>query len=324
MAKITKLTPAQISRFSEWAKEWIDIGLSTEPADFGRAIAAALRAYELCNLKRPTVVLRMGSPYAAVLGGALAHELLRKYLTQVESQVGSQVRSQVRSQVGSQVGSQVRSQVGSQVESQVWSQVGSQVAGRSQVWSQVQSQVGSQVESQVGSQVWSQVESQVESQVWSQVWSQVGSQVWSQVESQVWSQVQSQVGSQVRSQVGSQVGSEALNNSYHGSLYASWGAYVSFFRDVVGWDDPVLERFRIDEDLIRSCGWVWWHENVLAVSDRPAFIERDEEGRLHCDSGPALLYRDGWALWRRHGEVWDDSCLAVQAIKADLGLLERA
>jgi len=284
--KITKITPEQAARFGEWTQKWIEIGLSTEPADFERATFAALKGYELANLKRPMVVLRMGSPYAATLGGALAWAMLRG----VASGISPQVESQVWSQVWSQVGSQVESQVGSQVESQVWSQVWSQVE------SQVGSQVRSQVESQVESQVWSQVESQVRSQVWSQVRSQVGSQVRSQVWSQVWSQVRSQVESQVESQVWS-----TPYNAYNGAFWASWGAYVSFFRDVMDWNDPALGRFSVDEELIKSCGWVWWHKNVLAISDRPEVIRRDDQGRLHGETGPSIKYRDGWALHHWHG-----------------------
>src|SRR5438876_184060 len=94
--KITKLTDAQTARFGEWATKWINIGLSTEPADFDKATAAALHAYALCNLKRPMVALRMGSPYAATIGGALAWAMLRKLCKKkVWSQVGSQVWSQV-------------------------------------------------------------------------------------------------------------------------------------------------------------------------------------------------------------------------------------
>jgi hypothetical protein len=248
MNRIDSLTPEQIAKFGEWSEQWIKIGLSTDPADFDKATEAALRGYQLANLKKPMVVLRMSSPYGATLGGVLAWAMLCEIYP-------------------------------SQVGSQVWSQVGSQV------WSQVGAQVRSQVESQVGSQVGSQVESQVRSQVRSQV------------ESQVRSQVESQVGSQVESQVWSQVGAQAYTNSYHGSLYASWGAYISFLRDVCGWSDPVLKRFEIDEALIRNCGWVWWHENVLAISDRPLIINRDDQNRLHCESGPSIAYRDGWSLY---------------------------
>jgi hypothetical protein len=92
-----------------------------------------------------------------------------------------------------------------------------------------------------------------------------------------------------------------VQNSYNGSFWAGWGAYISFFRDVCGWEDPVLERFEISEILIKNCGWVWWHENVLAISDRPLFIKRDEEGRLHSENGPSIAYRDGWKLHYWHG-----------------------
>jgi hypothetical protein len=207
-AKITKLTPEQVARFGEWSEEWIKIGLSTEPANFDKAIEAALKAYKLINRDRPTIILRMSSPYGATLGGAIAWAMLRE--------LGDK---------------KVRSQVGSQVESQVGSQV------------------GSQVRSQVGSQVWS-----------------------------------------------------AIYNYRGGSLWAAgWAAYVSFFRDVCGWSDPVLERFEIDEALAKNCGWVWWHENVLAISDRPTVINRDDAGRLHSEVGPSIAYRDGWALHHWHG-----------------------
>ena len=91
------------------------------------------------------------------------------------------------------------------------------------------------------------------------------------------------------------------------SLWSSWGAYVSFFRDVCGWQDPVLERFEIDETLMKSCGWTWWHQNILAIGDRPNFINRDDQGRLHNERGPSISYRDGWALHHWHGvfvEPW--------------------
>ena len=52
--KITKLTDEHAARFGEWSQKWTDIGLSTEPADFDRATEAALRGYDIANLKRPT------------------------------------------------------------------------------------------------------------------------------------------------------------------------------------------------------------------------------------------------------------------------------
>jgi hypothetical protein len=234
--RIDTLTEEQQSRFKEWAQKWIQIGLSTEPADFDAASEAALKAYALCNLKKPVVILRMGSPYAATIGGALAWSMLKDLKF-----------PQVRDQVRAQVGDQVRDQVRAQVRDQVGDQVGDQV--------------------------------------WDQVWDQVGDQVWDQVWDQEF-----------------QAAKDGLNNDGASNVgWASFAAWVSFFRDVCGWENEKLGNFEITETLVKSCGWTWWHQNVLAISDRPASIKRDDAGRLHCEDGPSMLYRDGWSLWHWHG-----------------------
>jgi len=186
MEKIISISSEQTAKFAEWSKKWIEIGLSTEPADFDLAIDAALRAYKICNLKKPMIILRMGSPYAATVGGVLAY----MYLKEIGAQVGIQVQSQVESQV---------------------------------------------------------------------------------------------------------------NNNRGGSFWSGWCAYVSFFRDQMQWENETLDQFKIDEDLTKSCGWVWWHENVLAISDRPVELRRDATGRLHGEKGPSIAYCDGWSLYHWHG-----------------------
>ena len=132
--KIMKMTAAQAARMSEWVKKYVKIGLSTEPANFNAATEAALKAYKLCNLEKPMIVLRMGSPYAATLGGILAWAHLRALQNLAGKKlpaVGAQVWDQVEAQVWDQVWAQVRAQVGAQV----WDQVGAQV--RDQVGDQV-------------------------------------------------------------------------------------------------------------------------------------------------------------------------------------------
>src|ERR1700690_386392 len=135
MKLIDKLTDAQKAQMKPWVEKWIAIGLSTEPADFDKATEAALKAYAVCNLNKPMVILRISSPYAATIGGAVAWRILKdmKFTTiraqveaQVWDQVGAQVRDQVRAQVGAQVRAQVGDQVGDQVGAQVWDQVEAQ------------------------------------------------------------------------------------------------------------------------------------------------------------------------------------------------------
>jgi hypothetical protein len=167
------------------------------------------------------------------------------------------------------------------------------------VESNVESNVWSNVESNVWSNVWSNVESNV-SNVRSNVESNVESNVWSNVESNVWSNVESNVESNVWSNVESNVWS-GIRNYRSGQFWASWFAYVTFFRDVCGWENQTLDAFALDEALGLNCGWVWWHDDVVAISDRPHRLRRDNVGRLHNDSGAAIEYRDGWGVCAWHG-----------------------
>ena len=230
MKKIETISADQIARFPAYVKKWTDIGLSTEAADFESAEKAALEGYRLAGLPAPMVMLRVSSPYAATMGGALAWMMLRE--------MGQPVKAQVQSQV----------------------------------WDQVQSQVRDQVRSQVVDQVWDQV------------WAQVGDRVWDQVRADL-----------------PKFADAGKNNDMGGQLWAAFASYVSFLRDEMGWSGDTLPKFSVYEALATSCGWVWWHQNVCAISDRPSAINRDAQGRLHCEHGKAIEYRDGWGFYAIHG-----------------------
>src|SRR5713226_6620923 len=138
-AKLTKLTAEQERLLPVIRDEWLAIGLSTTPADRGRAEAGVELAYQAAGLAPPTLVIWVDSPMAGSSAAAM--------LLGLKDQVGGQVRGQVRDQVGGQVGGQVRGQVGDQVRDQVGGQVRDQV--RDQVGGQVWDQVGGQVRGQI-------------------------------------------------------------------------------------------------------------------------------------------------------------------------------
>ena len=50
----------------------------------------------------------------------------------------------------------------------------------------------------------------------------------------------------------------------------------------------------------RQCEWWWPFENIVIASQRPTTIKWDNERRLHCETGPAVEYADGYAMhaWR--------------------------
>jgi len=94
---------------------------------------------------------------------------------------------------------------------------------------------------------------------------------------------------------------ETWHNYRGGQLWASWSSYITFFRDVCGWENPGLENFKYDEELVLNSGFVWWAEDVVAISDKPLRISLNAAGRLHHETKMAIEYRDGWGIYSWHG-----------------------
>ena len=108
---------------------------------------------------------------------------------------------------------------------------------------------------------------------------------------QVGAQVRAQVWDQVRAQVGDQVG------------VAVWGQHEAGY---LGWCDAMqLIGVNLDVEglstVARNAGWWWPMRDTVILTDRPDTLHRGPQGRLHCETGPALRYRDGWAIHAIHG-----------------------
>ena len=178
----------------------------------------------------------------------------------------------------------------------VW--LDSPLAGRigAAVLGQVAAQIGGQVTAQVWGQVAAQIGGQVTAQVWGQVRDQVRGQVWDQVADQVYGQVTAHVMAQLREQTKGQARDQ--------SRYQIWGQHDAGF---LSWCDAMqrLGVAGIDIDgltaVAQNAGWWWPMRDAAILTDRPDTLRRDPQGRLHCTTGPALRYRDGWGVYAVHG-----------------------
>lgn len=54
-------------------------------------------------------------------------------------------------------------------------------------------------------------------------------------------------------------------------------------------------------NLGESAGWFLPHKHICWVSERHNVLVRDNNGRLHCEDGPSVMYPDGWAIYAWHG-----------------------
>jgi hypothetical protein len=309
VARIDSLTEEHKARMPEWARKWIAIGLTTGQADRPKFEAAVRECYACASLDPPKAIVWVPSPIVGALafpiaayilgltdqlqsGRAIPIALSSAVRSAVESAVGSAVRSAVESAVRSAVGSAVRSAVDSAVDSEVGSAVESAV--RSAVGPAVVSAVGSAVDSEVGSAVESAVGSAVHSAVYSAVRSAPP----------VTSELARIIDKSVKSVV-SQLWGKSFAGQFGVGWYYYWGspAFVSFFREVCGLDisPPIARAANAYRATCESACWWWPHRDFVMVCERPAWIDRDDRGRLHSTTRAAIAWADGWGLHRVHG-----------------------
>ena len=175
---------------------------------------------------------------------------------------------------------------------QLWEQLGEQL--RDQLWDQLWGQLRGPLRGQLGGQLWGQL--------WDQLWGQLGGQLWGQLGGQLWGQLWDQLWGQLGGQLGGQARRE-LDNGWHLAQPGFWIGHYAACRDVAGAeyaskDDELLRQW---ERLAAASGWWFPYEGVCFCAERHERVRFDAERRLHCEDGPAILCRDGFAVHAWHG-----------------------
>ncbi len=62
-----------------------------------------------------------------------------------------------------------------------------------------------------------------------------------------------------------------------------------------------VTTFNAEQELACACGWVWMYYEICVATERPSLINVDDKNRPHCESGPAILFPDGWGSHCVHG-----------------------
>ena len=92
---------------------------------------------------------------------------------------------------------------------------------------------------------------------------------------------------------------DIFNDMTYGCHDANWLGFYQYFRDVLNL--KVCEKLNGLMDLASHGGWLNMYEDIVVFQDRSEHIKFDDQNRLHCENGPAILYRDGYGVYAWHG-----------------------
>jgi len=123
--------------------------------------------------------------------------------------------------------------------------------------------------------------------------------VWASVEARVRASVRASVRDSVRASVGDSVRDSVWDSGY-GQHDASWLAFYDFFNHICGLRKET-EKLQGLWLQAQSAGWYLPHRNICWVSERHNILNINKQGRLHCETGIALAYPDGWGIHALNG-----------------------
>jgi len=128
---------------------------------------------------------------------------------------------------------------------------------------------------------------------------------------------------------------DTVNDDVHANVkyvYPCWSAdcglvslaaHADYYRQIGLTFDPAVNEY-IEYQRDSGAWYVIAQKGHFVVSEAPVVCRRDDEGRLHCEDGPAIAWRDCYALFAWHGTIipgeWiaDKSSLTPQkALKWD-------
>lgn len=94
------------------------------------------------------------------------------------------------------------------------------------------------------------------------------------------------------------------NSSYlwgsQDNCWSAWGKFAEYIGVVL--DEKTSKHLDIMYRIGQQCEWWWPYDEIVVVSERPVYIKWDDQSRLHGETGPAVEYSDGYAMYSWHGQ----------------------
>ena len=167
--------------------------------------------------------------------------------------------------------------------------------------------------------LWDSLGDSLGASLWTSLWTSLGGSLWTSLRTSLgaslWESLGASLGASLRASLGESLRESlgaSLGDYFWGQHEAYWIAFYAFAIEIgVSYRPQDAERLGWWVTLARSCGWWWPYEGLVLASDRPELVRQETipdrvvggfpVHRLHATDGPALRYRDGWAVYAIHG-----------------------
>lgn len=261
------LTPEQGALLATVRDDWTEVGFGAGATDRAAAQAGVRLTYRSAGLAPPARVVWLASPLRGAVAAALIADPDPRH-------GGGPLARTMRDELAAQG-----------LDLDAGDRGGRLLHIRSELWAEVRSRVSSQTTRRLRALAWTAMAAPLERLI-----------------QRVLIPVRDQVAREARDRLDADLARRVRGWSLHavyGQHDAAWLAGFDFLGRVAPHASTVGKLAGLVR-VARAAGWWWPFEQVAVVTERPAVLARDDQGRLHGEDGPAIAYSDGLALhcWR--------------------------
>jgi len=313
---ITKLNEEQKQKLAEYKNKYINIGLDTQPIDAEKLQKQMNLFYEHILHRKPVKTIICDNPvqaYYMCFFYKIMKNKIKKIPYQIQN-VENEVVNEVENEVKNEVCKKLENEVSKKLENEVSKNVKNEVVNEvvNEVWNELENEVCKKVKNEVSKKLENDVCDEVVNEIRNKVIEKVVNEVGYKVRSEVCKEVRNEVDNEVENEIGNEVRNEVMNEVWnevnkkvkdykypylYGQFDAGYYSFYSYMKEVLQID--LGYKYDIYESL-KDFNFLYCLKDICFASQKPIEINKDDQGRLHADDRPALLYK-GLALWRING-----------------------
>lgn len=124
----------------------------------------------------------------------------------------------------------------------------------------------------------------------------------------LWKYVQEQIGHKIK------FIRPFLAGNFDSNIFAVYDFFINEVNIQI--EQDLYKKYTIWRELSKVVNLVYPFDDVCLISQKPTKIIRNERG-LHCNTGPALEYNDGFKIWALNGVVLPEEYVTTPWNKLD-------
>ncbi len=194
------------------------------------------------------------------------------------------------------------------------------IAPQDDAYAQINHEVGKLLEQKISQYLWNQLKTQLQQELSLSLHRQICFPYQSRLWTHLWDQLETCEDLGELRELRQWMDTEPLGD-LNGMEWSLDGSLFDFCFSILGCNDgqdklDVLQlsfsgkrraypsRWQVYQMIAEHCSWFFPVDGLCLVSDRPRFLNLDQNHRFHAEDQPAVVFSDGFSLFVTHGQTY--------------------